>query len=653
MTIFFQPVERTRASVKGDRVSDPASRLPARPSLEQLRKQAKERHQALRAGDPDASLADAQHALARDYGFEHWPALVHHVESLQSSERVDLFERLARDMLAGYAGDAAALERLGAHFGDSYDNAQRLERIRDRVDALHDRAAEPTLDDTRRVVARQFGFDSWAALSLSLTQRPAGSGAATGAITGPPYFSVDVERNTIQPRGPLTERDWDAILDVMAARRITGIETPAITDRALDRLSRLDFVTRIRMDGVRQVSDEGLQHLARMPQLVELDLGGWYCPLTDRGLEVVRHLKALRRFTLCWGQRVSDAGVANLAFCDDLESVNLLGTPTGDGAINALRGKRRLRSLHTGRLVTDRGIPLLHDLPVFTTPQRPEFPYGLMSFTAGANDLLLDGPFTDAGLAALAGLDGLFGLSFFWHSPAFTAAGIAALAGLPNLVFLGCQGDRCDDAAMRSIAALPHLRMLMGQGAVAGDDGFIALSRSPTLEYFWGRECPNLRGPGFAALAALPALRGLGVSCALVDDASLATLPRFPALRELMPMDVPDAGFRHVGACARLERLWCMYCRDTGDAATGHVAGLPLKTYYAGKTKITDKSLEILGRMGTLEEIELWEIAGITDHGIASLVGLPRLRKASISGCPNVTRAGTAGFPATVRVDYP
>ena len=75
----------------------------------------------------------------------------------------------------------------------------------------------------------------------------------------------------------------------------------------------------------------------------------------------------------------------------------------------------------------------------------------------------------------------------------------------------------------------------------------------------------------------------------------LSALPSFPALRALMPMDVPDEGFRHVGRCERLEELWLMYCRDTGDAATERIAGLSgLKTYYAGKTRITDRSLEIL-----------------------------------------------------------
>jgi hypothetical protein len=151
----------------------------------------------------------------------------------------------------------------------------------------------------------------------------------------------------------------------------------------------------------------------------------------------------------------------------------------------------------------------------------------------------------------------------------------------------------------------------------------------------------------------MPALRGLAVSCQNVEDAALAALPHFPALRGLMPMDVSDEGFRHVGRCAHLEQLWCMYCRDTGDAATEHIAGLAqLKTYYAGKTKITDRSLEILGRLSSLESLEFWECAGLTDAGVAQLATLPHLREITIGGSPNVTRAGMAVFPASVRAKY-
>jgi hypothetical protein len=128
--------------------------------------------------------------------------------------------------------------------------------------------------------------------------------------------------------------------------------------------------------------------------------------------------------------------------------------------------------------------------------------------------------------------------------------------------------------------------------------------------------------------------------------------PAFPALRELTPIDVLDEGFVHVGRCDRLERLSCMYCRETTDVATAHIAKLRLKSYYAGLTQITDRSLEILGRMLTLESVELYETKEVTDDGLVHLAALPRLREIHLSGLPNVTPAGTRVFPAHVLVDY-
>jgi hypothetical protein len=193
---------------------------------------------------------------------------------------------------------------------------------------------------------------------------------------------------------------------------------------------------------------------------------------------------------------------------------------------------------------------------------------------------------------------------------------------------------------------------LRAQGAVATDDGFIALSRSASLEKFWGRECPNLTGRGFIALSQMPALRALGVSCKNVNDQALSSLPRFPVLRDLTPIDVKDDGFRHVGRCVRLERLSCMYCRDTTDVATEYITHLQLESYYAGLTKITDRSLEVLGRMTSLKSIEFYETKGVTDAGLSYLAALPRLREVHLSGLPNVTIAGVGVFPAHVRVEY-
>jgi len=68
--------------------ASPHRRLPERPSLEQLRKQAKDLLDTLRAADPSATLSNAQHALAREYGFASWPKLVHHVEFVQPANRM-------------------------------------------------------------------------------------------------------------------------------------------------------------------------------------------------------------------------------------------------------------------------------------------------------------------------------------------------------------------------------------------------------------------------------------------------------------------------------------------------------------------------------------------------------------------------------------
>ena len=84
-----------------------------------------------------------------------------------------------------------------------------------------------------------------------------------------------------------------------------------------------------------------------------------------------------------------------------------------------------------------------------------------------------------------------------------------------------------------------------------------------------------------------------------------------------------------------------MYCRETTDAATAHIAGLRISYYYAGLTLITDRSLEILGRMPSLEQIDLYECNHVTDAGLPFLAALPRLREVNLDCLPGVTLDGT------------
>jgi len=112
--------------------------LPAHPSLEQYKKQAKDLLKSVKSGHPQAlqqilerikkdhprfgnlaavelqgtnlRLADAQLVIAREHGFESWPRFAKHIDGLtRESSAVSRFE-LAVDAVV--AGDVAELERL-------------------------------------------------------------------------------------------------------------------------------------------------------------------------------------------------------------------------------------------------------------------------------------------------------------------------------------------------------------------------------------------------------------------------------------------------------------------------------------------------------------------------------------------------------------
>ena len=528
----------------------------------------------------------------------------------------------------------------------------------------------PTLRDVQLALAREHGFDGWTALKRALEPDPKASAATLARYeemaealleayrTGTPaamewhygftwhrrawpamrtYVQLDLGKRPGEPGGDVAitidearylvahERgfgSWDALRASVAhlpggAPHVTTVGE-AKTQGLLERLDRSD-TTELDLSGVREVTDAHLAAIGRLTHLERLDLSG---------------------------TAITDAGVAHLRGCDALREVNLAGTYTGDGALRALAGKPHLHSFQSGSGVTDGGLALLHQWPVFKAWRGGEDRLDLLAWDAAPNFLMLRGPFTDRGLAQLRGLDGLFALNVADVRLAITAACLDTLRELPRLAKLAVEAT---DAWMPGLAALPHLRFLGIQDTPASDAGWVQLAASTTIEKIWGRRCHGLGDAGFRALSRMPRLRGLSVSCLNVSDGALAALPAFPALIELMPMDVPDAGYRHVGRCRDLESLILMYCRDTTDAATEQITGLSKLTYYFNSyTTITDRTPEILSTMESLERITLDACHRLTDTGIAHLARLPRLRELRVSGRGVRGTARTAFPPAVV-----
>jgi len=90
------------------------SKLPERASLEYRKKLAKDRLQELRQADPEAKLATALLAVARDHGFSSWRALKAEIEQRQIDIVTLFFEACARgdvEELRGLIANDASLVR--------------------------------------------------------------------------------------------------------------------------------------------------------------------------------------------------------------------------------------------------------------------------------------------------------------------------------------------------------------------------------------------------------------------------------------------------------------------------------------------------------------------------------------------------------------
>src|SRR5262245_21473117 len=105
--------------------------LPDRASLEYLKKLAKERLVALKASDASAQLADAQLAIAREYGFPSWRALKTEIDRRRAPN-------VAEFLCACQSGDVDALRELV-----TIDPSLARERVAGGTTGLHQAVRHP------------------------------------------------------------------------------------------------------------------------------------------------------------------------------------------------------------------------------------------------------------------------------------------------------------------------------------------------------------------------------------------------------------------------------------------------------------------------------------------------------------------------------
>ena len=328
-------------------------------SLDTLKKEAKRWLKGLRAGDSKARarferihpthtgepvLRDVQHALAREHGHESWAALKQAVQSAPAAvaftteHSVEDYTRLSDDLVLAFnTRDEAALGRTNEFYGRCFTFDDLFAEIWRRVYAFRQRSSripENYLDpsEARMLIAQDAGFGSWAIL---------GQAKATGQRPVP-TFALEIDESRIAPRRQLSDREWDEVIAVMTEHRIQRLDAQGLmTDAVLSRVAALEHVTSLNLGGSRQLTDDGLLQLARMPQLRELEserIPGWQSHRPRaRGLAQPAGAAPIRDDLAAWHL---GRGGRNLRFCERLERVDLMGSPTGNGAIEALQGKR-------------------------------------------------------------------------------------------------------------------------------------------------------------------------------------------------------------------------------------------------------------------------------------------------------------------------
>lgn len=231
-------------------------------------------------------------------------------------------------------------------------------------------------------------------------------------------------------------------------RKVTGVGGGHIAALRGQETLRLPLV---------KVTDEAMIGLASLPDLRQLELGGY--GLTPAGLARLRTLPKLESLKL--HARITHETLAVLASLPTLRTLDLDWVDSAAfAALPALTGVRELRVTANG--CTDENLAAL-------------------AGNASIRALTLDGDaVTDAGLAHLADLKNLEELAI--SSPRITNTGIAFLAGLDKLRTLRLHGANLTDAGFAHLAGLDQLRNLDLPIADLTDASLPVLVKLPRLE---------------------------------------------------------------------------------------------------------------------------------------------------------------------------
>jgi len=319
-------------------------------------------------------------------------------------------------------------------------------------------------------------------------------------------------------------------------------------------------------------TDQELGWLAGASKLVELAVSG--AKLHDPLARALVQLPALRELRIA-DTEITVATIHALAasgHLDELEAVDLAGTPVDDASAAALIGAHRMRIVRIDDTpISDAALagpagPALAELYVSRTAVGDRG----VAILDGAPHLVALGlghtQITDAALDRIARLGELHTLVL--SRVAVSPEALGKLAGLSALDRLYLDQTRANDAVLAALGPMrDSLRVLHLAGTDVSDDGIAALRTLTALTELTLGDT-RVRG-GIADLEAWPRLRTLSlVGLELTDKA----LPQIAARPSLMVLDLSATEIRDPSPLAGLPRLRTLGVAQTRLAPAGVAA---------------------------------------------------------------------------------
>jgi internalin A len=290
-----------------------------------------------------------------------------------------------------------------------------------------------------------------------------------------------------------TDNDIERVVEIKGLKRL-DLSFTYVTDRGIERLQQLQQLEELTLDTAEFITDAAVSYLRANRRLRKLNLRG--TDITDISLPHIAGMTGLKSLDLSHTQ-LGDVGIESLPALAELEDLNLGGTRISGVNFGVLKLLPKLRKLSfNGIQRRNAGAcwsPLITDLDLDSISQLSGLEdlnlgigvsLGRTGVPVGPGNCKVAGGIrvTDLGLAKLArlknlrrldvsgarvtpaGLKVLQGLPLdrlsLWNCAALDDSAAPVLAAMATLTNLDLSYTSTGDAALQTLAALPHLQHL-------------------------------------------------------------------------------------------------------------------------------------------------------------------------------------------------